>query len=405
MKDTSSGRAEADGNLNDKAAEPTASRAKPNVRRKQPKQQVTAKLKTRGSLKKSRIANDVGTQTRANAKSSQDGNAAKFPRHTVEKSLRIPRAIIDQNAGRECSDRESASFIGVGYTGPYRVELSSALKYGFLQRSKPGHISVTERARQAIRPQDQGDRIAAFRSAVLDAPEISAVYKHYRGENVPDDKFFKNALIDKFGVPDSKIQEFSDIFFGSLREAELIEDRGNKQQIIDITDGTDRPRSRFDILKKASRQASTSISTDTCFVVMPFADPIGNYYKSVYEPAILKAGLTPIRADADIFGTGKIIDQIWSGINASRVLVAELTQRNPNVFYELGLAHALDKPVVLVSSNENDVPFDLKHIRVIYYDVNDPFWGSKLIDKVAENILSALKNPEEAVFARALNAV
>ena len=54
---------------------------------------------------------------------------------------------------------------------------------------------------------------------------------------------------------------------------------------------------------------------------------------------------------------------------------------------------------MLVSSNEADVPFDLHHIRVIYYDVSDPFWGTKLVEKVAENILSALKNPEEAVFS------
>ena len=137
---------------------------------------------------------------------------------------------------------------------------------------------------------------------------------------------------------------------------------------------------------------------------MPFAAPIGGYYQHIYEPAIQKAGLRAVRADADIFGTGKIMEQIWSGINAAKVLVAELTSRNPNVFYELGLAHALQKPVVLVSSNEPDVPFDLKHIRVIYYDVTDPFWGEKLIGKVAENIVSALKNPEEAVFARALDA-
>jgi nucleoside 2-deoxyribosyltransferase len=91
---------------------------------------------------------------------------------------------------------------------------------------------------------------------------------------------------------------------------------------------------------------------------------------------------------------------VWSGINDARVLVAELTQRNPNVFYELGLAHALEKPVVLISSNEADVPFDLHHIRVIYYDVSDPFWGQKLIDKISENILSAIENPEEAIFKR-----
>ena len=68
------------------------------------------------------------------------------------------------------------------------------------------------------------------------------------------------------------------------------------------------------------------------------------------------------------------------------------------MFYELGLAHALEKPVILVSSNQEDVPFDLRHIRTIFYDLNDPFWGEKLIDKIADNIRSALENPEGAIF-------
>src|SRR5215475_3078399 len=105
---------------------------------------------------------------------------------------------------------------------------------------------------------------------------------------------------------------------------------------------------------------------------MPFAEPIGGYYTTIYQPAIEKAKLRANRADADIYGTGKIIDQIWNGINSARVLLAELTGRNANVLYELGLAHALHKPVVLVCSNEEDVPFDLRHVRVIYYDKDDP---------------------------------
>ncbi|MGH2556405.1 MAG: hypothetical protein ACRDHO_11885, partial [Actinomycetota bacterium] len=102
--------------------------------------------------------------------------------------------------------------------------------------------------------------------------------------------------------------------------------------------------------------------------------------------------------DDDIFATGKIMDQVWRGIRQATVLVAQLTSKNPNVFYELGLAHALRKPVVLVSSNEDDVPFDLRHIRVILYEQTDPFWGQKLIDKIADNIKSALADPEEAIF-------
>ena len=62
--------------------------------------------------------------------------------------------------------------------------------------------------------------------------------------------------------------------------------------------------------------------------MMPFAGSIGGYFQTVYEPAIRKAGLKAVRADAEIFGTGKIIDQIWSGINAAKVLVAELTTKN-----------------------------------------------------------------------------
>lgn len=63
----------------------------------------------------------------------------------------------------------------------------------------------------------------------------------------------------------------------------------------------------------------------------------------------------------------------------------------------------MKKPVVLVSAKEEDVPFDLQHIRVIYYDMSDPFWGNKLMEKVAENILSAIQNPEEAVFKSAIS--
>ncbi|MBU4373943.1 MAG: hypothetical protein KJ714_05780 [Euryarchaeota archaeon] len=171
--------------------------------------------------------------------------------------------------------------------------------------------------------------------------------------------------------------------------------------MIDATSSIEPPGKAADRLKAIGKGVKVK-QEDTCFVMMPFADPIGQYYSIIYKPAIEKAGLTPFRADDEIFSTGKIIDQVWKGINSAKVLVAELTSRNANVFYELGLAHALQKPVVLVSSNEEDVPFDLHHIRVIYYNVTDPFWGQKLIDKIAENVISALKNPEEALFKTAL---
>jgi hypothetical protein len=323
---------------------------------------------------------------------------ARYPRHNLERALRIPQAILEQNAGRECSEKESASFVGVKYTrGPYTLEISSAIKFGLFERPSSGRLKLTDLARTILRPQQPDARRKGLREAIVKAPEIGDVYEHYRGENLPDEQFLDNALIDKFGIPKDKLAEFKGILIDSLRYAQLVEESGGKFRVIDVSGGGDVDVDTDARIKKLGKGINVS-TEDSCFVMMPFAEPHGNYYSKIYDPAIRKAGLRPVRADDEIFAIGKIIDQIWTGINKAKVLVAELTTRNPNVFYELGLAHALKKPVVLVSANEPDVPFDLKHIRVIYYDVSDPFWGNKLIDKVAENVLSAIKNPEEALF-------
>jgi hypothetical protein len=327
------------------------------------------------------------------------GSTSNYPRHPIDKALRIPKAILEQNAGKECTKNDAAKFIGLAKShGPFDVEVSSALKYGFLERPSPNVLKPTDLAKQILRPQASDDELNGYRQAVLNAPVISDVYKHYRGENLPDAKFFSNALTESFKIPAEKILEFTEIFIESLDTAKLTEKIGEKRRILDIaTEGTSVIVDTAGEFRKLIKTAGIT-SGDSCFVMMPFAAPLGDYYLKIYEPAIRKAGLNPLRADNDIFGTGKIIDQIWSGINSSKVLIAELTSRNPNVFYELGLAHAIKKPVVLVCSNEDDVPFDLKHIRVIYYDMHDPFWGAKLIEKIAENILSAISNPDEAIL-------
>lgn len=191
----------------------------------------------------------------------------------------------------------------------------------------------------------------------------------YRGENLPDREFLINTAVDSFNVPKERAEEFIDVFVETLKDAELLEDLGGgKTRVLDATVPIEvRSGVGDDQIRKLSKGINVQ-ATDSCFVMMPFAEPLGGYYASVYQPAIEKAKLKAVRADAEIFGTGKIIDQIWNGIHSARVLVAELTGRNPNVLYELGLAHALRKPVVLVSSNEE------------------------------ANILSALGNPEEAIL-------
>lgn len=353
-----------------------------------PKKRATKKVAKKVAKKTSAAG------TKADKKSSKSAaQQAKYPRHSVEKALRIPRAIYEQNAGNPATRKEAAAYAGGSVTGAFNVEVSSARKYGFLE-TQDKRLVVTARARQAIAPQSETDRINALRDAILSAPDVSDVYNFYRGENLPDDEFLRNALIDRFKIPVDKTAEFTEVFFEDIRAADLLDESGERPRLLDI--GRDESHQKSE--RKQVKSSVKPEAGDTCFVMQPFAGHLGSYYESIFKPAIKQAGLRPIRADDEIFATGKVMDQIWRGIRSASVLVAELTSKNPNVFYELGLAHALEKPVVLISSNQDDVPFDLRHIRVILYDQTDPFWGQKLIDKIADNVVSALNNPEEAIF-------
>ena len=143
------------------------------------------------------------------------------------------------------------------------------------------------------------------------------------------------------------------------------------------------------VRRKAPKKVIKKKPSGTCFVMMPFADPFDLYYDTLYRPAIQGANLKPVRAD-DLFRPSVIVADLWGMIQDAKVLLAELTTKNANVFYELGLAHALGKPVVLVSETMGDVQFDLQQLRVILYNKDDPGWGQKLVSDVTAALSETL---------------
>jgi hypothetical protein len=129
---------------------------------------------------------------------------------------------------------------------------------------------------------------------------------------------------------------------------------------------------------------------------MPFGNWFDRYYTEIYVPAIKDAGFEPIRADG-LFSTGSVMEQIWEQIRKSKVLLADLTGKNPNVFYELGLSHARKKPVVFVSGDLEDVPFDLRHLRVVIYEVREPKWDEKLRKHITAYLKNAKTDPAKSI--------
>ena len=86
-----------------------------------------------------------------------------------------------------------------------------------------------------------------------------------------------------------------------------------------------------------------------CFVVMPFGGQFDEIYKQIYAPSIRKVGLKSLRAD-DIYDNRPIIQDIKQSIQDAVLVLADVTGRNPNVNYELGIAHGLGKEVIIVTS-------------------------------------------------------
>ncbi len=144
------------------------------------------------------------------------------------------------------------------------------------------------------------------------------------------------------------------------------------------------------ILGKIFGGMNFTLDPQLCFVLMPFDMSFQALYEDHVRPTVVRAGLRCERAD-DIRGTALITWDIWERINRSRFLVAELTGQNSNVFYELGLAHALSKDVILITQSMEFVPFDLKTIRCVVYDFT-PRGTQKLERELAETIGTLMKS-------------
>lgn len=105
------------------------------------------------------------------------------------------------------------------------------------------------------------------------------------------------------------------------------------------------------------------------FVMMPFSQDFDDVYQSLIREPLISAGYEVSRSD-DFQNQTNILRDIVHSIVECNLVVADLTSANPNVYYELGIAHTLHKPVVLLAQDLSAVPFDLRSYRIINYSTH-----------------------------------
>lgn len=112
--------------------------------------------------------------------------------------------------------------------------------------------------------------------------------------------------------------------------------------------------------------ARVVIKPRSVFVLTPFHPDFDKFFSAISEFG-RETNYSVSRGDERV-ETSDIFPQILQGIVSSRFIIANITGRNPNVFYELGVAQALDKEVILVAESDAEIPFDIQSKRIMFYD-------------------------------------
>jgi len=136
------------------------------------------------------------------------------------------------------------------------------------------------------------------------------------------------------------------------------------------------------------RDFSILATRPTAFVVMQFSKPYNELYSEIIEPVCDEFQIKAVRADKS-YSPGLIVTDIARQISESSLVIADITPTNLNVYYEVGYAHALQKPTILIAEAGTKLPFDVSPFRTLFYE--NTIEGKRRIEEGFRKHLNALQ--------------
>jgi hypothetical protein len=296
-----------------------------------------------------------------------------FPRATLEQALKIPTTIKDLNGGNPWETEEIRKAIGVGTGGNAFFYLTTASRdYGFtVGISTADKISLADLGRDLVYAGNQTVEAELKMRAFLNVEVFKRVLDYYKGSNLPEMKYLGNTLQKEFQLQPETHEEFSQIFRENCK-------------FLGITSGT--------VVSAAVVSTEDSLATSpvsvtlaepsgtsklTAFVIMPFVERDSEHAAGFFLE-VLRSLITPAAKDsrftvktANRQGSDLIQSTIVNDLMEADLVIADLTEHNPNVMFELGVRMAEDKPVVLIKAQGTGPLFDVDNmLRVFEYNPN-----------------------------------
>lgn len=351
-------------------------------------------------------AGSTEAQTLAAASAPRTRTAAAvrpFPRRSIEESLVVPEAIRDNNGGNAWVTENVAKALGMAKSNSKFFYLANSSRtYGFTDGGRDtAEIALTSRGKSAMYPKTAEERDTALREAFFSVDAFAQVVNFYGGSKLPEEPFRTNALTTTFNLDETHVKEFVEVFEKNCRFLGIGNDYGGAGAS-PARVGTASDAGDTKTVAVPPRKMSEPGDAPVCFVAMPFTErdeshPIGFFTEvlnSLFTPAIVAAGFVVRTAKRQ--GSDVIQSTIINELLDADLVLADLTEHNPNVLFELGMRMNADRPVALVRAKGTGAIFDVDHMLRVE-DYNPNLWKSTVerdIEVLSAHIKAAWEHRE-----------
>ena len=377
-------------------------------------------------------ANDAGTKAKFKPRRRRTMRA--FPASSFKQASELAEAMLEIGGGaREV--RRVTLFDHLGRSpesGPSRQSVTNSARYGLTEGSYAAEtLTLTGDGHKAVNP-DASPRERAraqFHLAVENIAPFNALYERFSGNKLPAQQVMRDFLTSEQNMSEEDAKEAVELFILNAREIGLIQTLSGAERILTLDHMLDELPKAADTKPRveingsgngAGLQAAIAPITrmtptptgdleKTCFYITPIGEEGSEQRKhadlllgQIVEPAVEELGLelAVVRADK-MTQPGMISQQILQHVLGARLVVADLSFHNPNVFYELAIRHATKLPTVLISRTAERIPFDIADLRVVRLDMTDIYtfvpqmeaWRAEL----TQHARQALEQPDAAV--------
>lgn len=361
--------------------------------------------KRKSGRKRKKAASKRKTAKQAKTANRKSRVERPFPRVPLQEAIKVPLAIRHKNGGNPMVPDLVREAVGSAKGNAFFYLSASSRDFGLTEGTRDAdEISLTEAGRQLAYAENTDEEKQAQHDAFLRIPIFKQVLEHYAGDNLPEMKYLKNTLEGKFDLHPDVHEEFAELFrknceFLGIREGGVSSAAPTSESTASAR-ASSAPSVTGDFVTVAEPESDSGL---VCFVAMPFTEKTDKYPKGFFSevlrqiiaPAGRKAGFRVITARKT--GSDVIHATIINGLLDADLVVADLTEHNPNVLFELGVRMAEDKPVALIRADGTKPIFDVDHVLRVE-DYNPCLWPSTLetdLPRITDHIAGAWSNRED----------